>query len=333
MEHLKIPFTAGAPVSGEFFIDRESVVNEIINLINSSYGNILIYGKRRVGKTSLCLKLLEECESMKNTLASYMTMEANYDRTANQFTQAVILKIISSISFNLYKKKYSDLLIDLGKSDKTDGDYQQLLKIFELVRSENRKSAINEKSNIGFSSIIKAGIEINEGVNTSIEGLTSYELLELLTELVEFLNKKKIRKFILFVDEANKLAIEMNTRIIRENLSLFSAKGLQFCFVTTPEIIESVYEANELFQDKIELKGFENPNVIESLIEKYQELGNANKINFSKEAIDAIWKLSKGFPYIIQILCRDSAEKAIKENCHTVTVAHILEIVSNVNLV
>jgi len=335
MDLGKIPFIAGPPVSGKYFIDRTSSIDRIIALLESSQGNILIFGKRRVGKTSLCLKLLDESQRIPKTLVAYMSMEANYDRTPEQFTQAVILHIISKISSKLFSKKYSDLLMDLGKPKALSKEYKRLLRIFELVRSSDRKIGYSKKANLGASSIVSAGIAESESSDLNIGSLSSFELMALLEETVEFLREKKIDKFVLLVDEANKFTLRANTKIIRENLSLFSAKGLQFCFVTTPEVIGSVTEADELFQEKVEVGAFEDKDVVKTLIEKYRSLGQLNEkdqIRFSQEAIDAIWKVSKGFPYPIQFLCSKSFTKAKQENNGIVSISHVLDVVSEHNL-
>jgi AAA+ ATPase superfamily predicted ATPase len=326
----KIPFIAGPPVSGKYFIDRTNSINNILALLESSQGNILLFGKRRVGKTSLCLKLLEESQSIPKTIVAYMSMEANYDQTPEQFTQAAILHIISKISAKLFSKKYSDLLMDLGKP-KLSKDYKRLLRIFELVRSADRTVGYSRKANLGASAIVTAQVDESESTDVSVGSLSSFELMALLDEVVEFLHEKGIYKFVLIVDEANKFTLSANARIIRENFSLFSARGLQFCFVTTPEIIASVAEADELFQEKCEVGPFEDKYTVEMLVENYRILRGL-QVKFSPEAIDAIWKVSRGFPYTIQFLCNKCFIKALEENTATVSISQVLDVVSEHNL-
>jgi len=159
----------------------------------------------------------------------------------------------------------------------------------------------------------------------SIPALSSFEFLALLDEAIELLSARGIHKFVLFVDEANKLTLESNTRIIRENLSLFSAKGLQFCFVTTPEVLTVVPEPEDLFQARLELGPFATRDSLDRLVETYSQLVQDCVVSFAPAALDAIWRLSQGFPYRVQLLCNRSFLKACERGSSVVELQDVLE--------
>ena len=80
------PFICGPPVFGDNFINRETLLIKMNNLIRSSSGNILIFGIRRIGKTSLCLHLSKTIAKDANVLIGYLLFKAwNRDYLFNQF--------------------------------------------------------------------------------------------------------------------------------------------------------------------------------------------------------------------------------------------------------
>ena len=321
----RIPFVAGAPVSGQLFINRDETLKTFYENASSGFGNILLVGPRRIGKTSVCLKLLETTSQLPDTIGSYMSMEANYERSPEDFTQAVLLNVLAKIGKVFFDKKYSDLLHDLGRGKPPVGKYRAFLRLFELARTANRKLGGVYKKDVGVSAVAKATLSEAEQTDFTVPALSSGEFLALLEEAVNMLNEQDIQKFILFVDEANKLTLESNARIIRENLSLFSAKGLQFCFVTTPEVLTVVPEAQELFHATIEIGPFRQKDCVQSLIESYVRLVPDCGVAFGAGATDAIWKLSQGLPYRVQFLCQRSFSKASGRNSPEVEVADVLE--------
>jgi hypothetical protein len=262
-----------------------------------------------------------------------MSLDANTDHNVEQFTQTVVLRIISKIGQSIFSKKYSDLVYDLAKPRNFTDDYNQLLNILELARGENRELGTSSKSGLGISWVAKAGVEDGRSTQVSVGKLTHSEILFLLEELVDFLKNKNIYKFVLFIDEGNKLALVSNAQIIRENLKLFSASGLQFCFVRTTEVINTVTESREVFLNKIEVGPFESRDSINTLITNYLATidykKDSNKIYFSENAIDTIWKLSKGSPYAVQLLCSQSFMKAIESNDSCIDTKHIIDVIAD----
>lgn len=306
------PFICGPPVFGDNFINRDNIILKINNLFKSSIGNILIFGIRRIGKTSLCLHLSKSVSKDRSILVGYLSTEIIPRLEPELFIQHILLEIISVTALSLFSKKYSDLLFDLQSSCLLEKDYGRLLRIFELVRSAERTSEKSFKKDLGISWLMKGGVEQNRTNQSSINELKSFEALLLMQEIIDILKCNDINKFVLIIDEANKLTLQANEWIIREILSLFSFDGLQFCFVTTPDIVESVPEVDELFKNKVEIGPFENSGLIKLLIKQYQlkNKDEDSKINFSDDAIDLIWKSTKGVPLFVQLLCSKCFDRA-----------------------
>jgi len=328
--YMKSPFIVGGPVCGDRFIDRAEALNQIQRLIEYSYGNILIFGNRRLGKTSFCLELVNRVK-VPNSLVEYMSLPwgTELEASPTTFMQSVLLRIISRTALSLFSKKYSDLLLDLTKPQLFSGGYDRLLKLFDLARSCDRTVTRSVTKQVGAALVAKADLSEQQETRSGLGALTESEILALLEEVVELLGASKIRKFVLIIDEANKLTLAANSRLIRENLSLFSSKGLQFCFVATPQVLSSVPEAEELFHDKVEIRPFSDRASVRELTDHYLALipiWHKPGTSFSDDAIDAIWKMSKGVPYNIQLLSSESFLRAAELGESKVTTAHVLEV-------
>lgn len=61
MERFKNPFHYGGKVSGENFWDRENEIRELLEDVRS-HEHVIVFSQRRLGKTSLVHKVLEEAE-------------------------------------------------------------------------------------------------------------------------------------------------------------------------------------------------------------------------------------------------------------------------------
>ena len=165
------------------------------NLIKSSTGNILIFGIRRIGKTSLCLHLSKTAEKDTNILIGYLSTEIIRDLEPEVFIQSILLEIVSRTALSLFSKRYSDLLFDdLQNSHLFQGDYVKLLRLFELARSSERTAAKSSKKDIGISSLIKSGIEQNHTTQANIDELKPFEAVFLINEAVDFLKCTKYKE-------------------------------------------------------------------------------------------------------------------------------------------
>lgn len=321
-------FVVGLPVSGDSFVDRTQILREVGELFSLSTGNILITGRRRAGKTSLCMKLREVASQAKHVMTEIMSVETNFEQP-EFFTQAVLLRVIRCMAVNHFSKTYSELVEDLKKPRR--GKYGQLLRLFELARRGSSVAGYTYQREVGASALAQAKLVEVEKTESSVSKLSASENLFLLEEIVELLHKHQVSRFVLFVDEANKLTLEANARIIHDNLALFSAQGMQFCFVTTPEVVAAAPSFLELFQHRVEVGAFDSIDAVNNLIQgccKVDGRGIRPEEVFSSGAIDAIWRLSRGYPFEVQQLCQRSLQRTLAAGRVQVTMIDVLDIVS-----
>jgi hypothetical protein len=106
---------------------------------------------------------------------------------------------------------------------------------------------------------------------------------------------------------------------------------MQFCFVTTPEVVAAAPAFQDLFQHRVEVGAFDGIEALHGLI------GSSCKVNghaarpedvFTLEAIEAIWRISRGFPFYVQLLCQRSIKRALGLGNDQVTLADVLDVVS-----
>lgn len=189
----------------------------------------------------------------------------------------------------------------------------------------------SRQKEVGASMLAQAKLGEMEKIDLALPQLSPFEYLALLDELVTFMQANKVSRFILFIDEANKLTLEANSRLIRENLALFSSKGMQFCFVTTPDVVAAVPAAHELFHHRVDVGPFDEPGAICKLIERCCMIDGARVTPeqiFSSEAVSAIWRISRGLPFRIQILCQESLATAANAGHTNVTLTDVLDVIS-----
>jgi|SRR5579864_861181 len=324
-------FAVGLPVRGDDFVDRTKVLSAVNDLFSVRTGNILVTGERLAGKTSLCLKLLDILTEVGGLLGAYMSMDASFDKP-DRFTQAVLLHVIRCMAAKLFDKSYSDLLLDLAKPKVVASEYRHLLRLFELVRRGSGTVGQSTQKEIGASAIAQARFSETERREVSIGELSSFENLLLLDEVVTLLQRHRFDRFVLFVDEANKLTLEANASIVRDNLALFSSKGMQFVFVTTPEVVVAASSFTELFQRRIEIGPFDSVDNLRTLIQHHCRVnGRSSEADevYSPEALEAIWRISKGFPFRIQSLCQKSLERTLKDERALVTLSDVLDVIGD----
>jgi type II secretory pathway predicted ATPase ExeA len=183
---------------------------------------------------------------------------------------------------------------------------------------------------VGATAIAQVRLIETERREASLSELSSFENLLLLEEVVTLLQRHHFARFVLFVDEANKLTLEANACIIRDNLALFSSNGIQFCFVTTPEVVAASSSFNELFQRRIEIGPFDSIDNLRALVQHNCRVdgrpSEAAEI-FSSEALEAIWRISRGFPFKIQLLCQKSLDRTLKDGRLQVNISDVLDVI------
>ena len=137
----------GSPVEGEDFFDRPKIVANLLRELRDNQANILLVAPRRVGKTSLILRICEEWKKDPHKKAVFLNIEGCGDELA--FAEKLINELMET-GFNpdlinrakriienvrkmigLKSIKYEGLNVDLG--DASEDDLRTLGKVLESI--------------------------------------------------------------------------------------------------------------------------------------------------------------------------------------------------------
>lgn len=137
----------GNPVEGEDFFDRPQIVANLLRELRDNQANILLVAPRRVGKTSLMLRICEEWRKEKQSKAIFLNIEGCVDELS--FAEKLIDELMKT-GFNpdlinrakriienvpkmirLKSIKFEGLNVDLG--DASDDDLRTLGNVLESI--------------------------------------------------------------------------------------------------------------------------------------------------------------------------------------------------------
>lgn len=293
-------------VPPEFLINRVEELQRIKEGLLRK-GSVLLVGKRGMGKTSLVHKAMHELEREK-VLCVYMDLTIYFDRNPDTFLEEVLLRICYRIGEKIFKKTTSELLSGIGQEpDILGGKYTRFYKIYELVRGRAVSRQSGQSKEVGVNTLAEAHLTSTESKSVAITPLLSFEFLNLVKEFQEICRDSGYTQIVVFADEANRLTIQVSSDILRSFFDVFSSEAVQFLFVTNPEVLARVPDILKAFDRKVELGPFRDISDIRALLEKYYAQGSKRPssvtIPFTEEAVCKIWELSKGNPFLVQLLC------------------------------
>jgi len=300
-------FYVGEVVPPEFLINRIEELQALKEVLLERRGNVLLVGKRRMGKTSLVHKLMRELEHEK-ILCVYVDLTIFFGHEVNSFLEEVLLRICYGIGEKIFKKNTSELLSEMGQEPGAlKGKYNRFLRIYEIVRAKTISQHRERTTEAGLSTVAQAKLGQVEGTSVMITPLMSFEFIRLVGELRDICRGDKYERIAVFADEANRLADQVSGDILRSYLDVFSSEQVQFLFVADPEVVfQSPHIAN-IFDRTVTLGPFRGASDIRALLEKYYASIKV-PMPFSDEAIAQISRLSRDNPFLVQMLCNGALD-------------------------
>ena len=135
--------------------------------------------------------------------------------------------------------------------------------------------------------------------------------LKLITALNRFLLEEAVQghNVVLIVDEAQHLNVTQLEQIrLLSNLETEKAKLLQIILVGQPELFDklklsSLRQLNQRISVRYHILPLEKSEVRDYIYHRLKVADATLQLNFTKEAIDAIYVYSQGTPRLINILC------------------------------
>lgn len=177
---------------------------------------------------------------------------------------------------------------------------------------------------------------INDDFGLAVQGKDKVTLIR---DLNEFLIAQyaKGKQPILIIDEAQNLSPDLLEEVrMLSNLEASNSKLLQIILVGQPELrtILAVPELRQLRQRiniNCHLQALTREEVELYIIRRLEVAGNPSAVQFSLEALDAIFRFSRGIPRLVNIICDFLMLSAFADETKMITVEMVHDVVGDLD--
>ncbi len=305
---VEVPsFHFGSVVPPDYFIDREDELEEASQLIEAGQGFLLV-GNRRAGKTSFCTKLIHEIMGKPGNviLATYLNLQQCTQLTIETFLEHTLLNLIGEMARQVFQCKYSDLLrpkpIESNERLRNDPEFAEYVDLFARVKERTHAQP---------------------GATPS--PLAASEFVQLSQDLLQILRAKRWRCCVIFYDEANRLPHELSVELLASNEETLNTAGLISVYAASPEMEKSFGELSDVLGHHLRLGPFRSHEDLLRLLGRY--CGTIKDVQdeppAEMAAIELLWRHSRGFPYVIQLLAGQSFRLARDQHSPIVKARHV----------
>lgn len=306
---LSMPrFHYGSVVPPECFIGREAELREGLEKVEAGQSFLLV-GDRRAGKTSFCKMLIRQLMSRPDnrTLASYFNLQRCLRLRIDTFLQETLNDMMGEIARQLFHLGFMDLLdrdpAGANPVLREDELFQRFLRSFKLARK-----AVGER---------KAG-------RRGSLGTREFECF-VLEHLLPIIQAKGWETFAIFYDEANRLPGAFPVEVLASNVEALSLAGVVHVYAASPEMAESFAPLEEQFYDQIAIGPFSDPADMRRLLARYchGDAASAADLPLRPDALELLWELTGGRPYLIQLVAGQSFRCARQQRAQVITADHV----------
>jgi hypothetical protein len=317
-------FHCGPWVPPGFFIGRENHLAEAKHLITTGQ-SFLIVGHPRAGKTSFCRKLKEDIAQMPDLLAGYLNLQQFSRLSLTTFLEHTILGIIGEMARKLFQIRYSDLWRrhpERARPELADDDrFQSFVDIFRMVRERTHEAERDCDEDPDSESHERKG-----------ESLNRHDFEQFCRDLMDIAEEAGRRAFVMFYDEANRMFYDEADREIKKiPVKLLESiaealmdSGLVGGYVASPAMVGE-FRRLAIFGKELQLGPFETFGDMQRLLARYyfDDVSRVGQLPVADDAMDGIWRLSRGEPFLIQLLADRSFRLALSEGTRGVTRQHV----------
>jgi hypothetical protein len=307
---LNVPrFHYGSVVPPQFFIGRERELIEAREIVAAGQ-SFLIVGLHRSGKTSFCKRLIHEIMGRpgNQVLAAYLNLQQLVDLTVETFLEHTLLNLMGEIARQVFRCKYTDLM----RPDATAGHahlrdnpaFDSFVHIFRLVVSRTQSS---------------------RGVVPP--PLRSQEFVQFNNDLLDIVRRCGWGNFVIFYDEANRLPRELSVDLLVSNEESLNAAGVVSVYVASPVMAEAFAPVYDSFGRQLRLGPFTDIEDLRRLLARYyfDDARRTDDVPIAAAAVERLWSLTRGRPFVIQLLAGRSFEHAAMRQAAEVQAGHVDE--------
>jgi len=150
------------PIEGKGFVDRKGIIKEIVETLSDPGNNIgfALYGRRKVGKTSLLLEIKRQLKPERKVVVAYVSIWELVEETVEAFAEKLAMEILegyrpilgikhrikSLVSSNI--EIINDIMRDMSIGAKVSDDVEFFLKL-NLVAKKNVSNLLEKSLNLG----------------------------------------------------------------------------------------------------------------------------------------------------------------------------------------
>lgn len=319
-------FHCGPWVPPNFFVGRENDLVSARNLINAGQ-SFLIVGHPRAGKTSFCRKLKDDIAQKPHSdlLAGYLNLQQFSELSLTTFLEHTILSIIGEMARKVFQIRYSDLRSrDPAKARPEladDASFQGFVNIFRLVRERMYDSVRDARED--------SDPRHNRGNRTPLD---MHDFEQFCRDLLEIAEGAGRKTFVMFYDEANRLFYDevdegrkrISAELLESIAEALTDSGLVGGYVASPAMVDD-FRRLTIFGEELPLGPFETFEDMQRLMSRYyfDDVSCVDDLPVSESAMNAIWRVSRGEPFLIQLLADTSFRLALQERTNLVVDRHV----------
>ena len=315
MNSLINPFSIETmSIRTDMIVDRAQEVEALYHRIIERRENALVTGTFGIGKTCVLRKFREQAQSRCGRRLLPVEMEMfSISEDPSLFLSDVLLALFQKTWTEVLNQPFSRLLTAVqSPRDVREGlvsSIASILSLYRLVRPEEVVAQLGRETTLGVDKIVKGIVEERSSRTIARGGLKPSEFIHLADELLAILMDHHIEQIVIFGDEANHIAPNLEAEIFRKNFEAFSKRNVQFVFTTGEDVMERVPRLQDAFPSALQLSAFQSPRVMQDFYSIYLKDLQA-RLSFSDRATDCIWRISEGFPREIQRICQSCVDIA-----------------------
>ncbi len=309
---VKAPiFHFGGVVPPAFFIGRMKELEEAERAVCSQRdirNNILVIGELRSGKTSFGKMLIHRImqRGSNDVLGVYLNVQQWPKLDVESFYEHTILALFGEISRQVFGVRYNSLASNnptRGRDElANDKSFGSFLDIYREVRHRTYADG----------AVAHEAFQVNEFSDVS-------------NELMSIVREKDWTNCFVFYDEANRLGREESVDMILSHQEALSMSGLTAIYAASPAMVDQQKTLQDAFVHQIRLGPFCSHTEMRQLLARYYFDDNdaTTEVPANGEALEELWKMSRGMPFLIQLIAGRSFEIAHHEGDCELSPQHV----------